>query len=212
MIDAATLGTYVVVSLVLLVTPGPAVAFVLARSLAGGPRAGIVSQAGLCAGLLVHVVAASLGLSAVLMRSASALSVLRLLGAAYLVWLAVAAFRSGAPEAPIRRSTDRPPTVRLFLDGFVVDALNPKPAFFFLALLPQFIDPGAGSAAIQMVALGGLFVALAFLSGTLYAVVAGAAAARLEGSPRLRRWTRWGTGSIYLALATAAVASGRWGR
>jgi threonine/homoserine/homoserine lactone efflux protein len=209
MIGAAPLGSYLLVSLALLLTPGPAVAFVLARSLAGGPKAGIVSQTGLCAGLLVHVGAAALGLSAVLMRSASALSAIRLLGAVYLVWLALAAFRREAPGAALRRSTDRPRSARLFLDGFAVDALNPKPAFFFLALLPQFVEPGAGSAALQMVALGGIFVALAFLTGTLYAVVAGAAAARLEGSRRLRRWTRWGTGSIYLALATAAVASGR---
>ncbi len=208
MTEGAALGAFVLVSLVLLLTPGPAVAFVLTRSLAGGSRAGIISQAGLCAGLLVHVAATSLGLSALLVQSAGSLSLLRLLGAAYLLWLAIAAFRSREPLLQSRPSKGGPSPGRLFLDGFILDVVNPKPALFFLAFLPQFVEPGAAATA-QILALGGLFVVLAFLTGSLYAALAGLAAPHLNGSRSLRRSLQWGSGLTYLALAAAAAGSSR---
>lgn len=209
-IAPSTLWVFAGLSTALLVAPGPAVTFVVARSLSNGPRAGIVTQAGLCAGLLVHVVAAAVGVSAVVARSAATLATLRLLGALYLLWLGIRCFTSSEPQASaLEKETEAPRTLRLFRDGFVVDALNPKPALFFLAALPPFVDPSAGPVGVQVAILGGLFVALAFVTGCGFAGVAGLAAPILHRTGPSSRWTRRATGSIYVALAGAVALADR---
>lgn len=207
----SSLSAFFVVSVVLLLTPGPAVAFVLARSLEGGRRAGILSQLGLCAGLLVHVVGATVGLSAVIAHSAFVFSALKYLGAAYLVWLGLRALTSSSSTAIEHGDTTHALLSRkkLFLDGMLIDVLNPKPALFFLALLPQFVDPASGGAPWQMAFLGLLFVLLAFITGSLYAILAGTVAPRLQRSSRLQRATRWASGSVYIALGGITAA---WNR
>ncbi len=207
MLEEVSVGSFVAVATALLVTPGPAVAFVLARSLEGGRTAGLVSQLGLCAGLLVHVVGATLGLSAVIASSAWMFSILKYLGAAYLLWLGVRTLlaRDRAARGSSPGSPTRPSRRRMFVDGFLIDALNPKPALFFLALLPQFVDPGAGEAAWQIAGLGLLFVLLALVTGSGYALAAGTLAGELEASPHLRRVSRWASGSVYLMLGGLAA-------
>jgi threonine/homoserine/homoserine lactone efflux protein len=200
--EASTLLLFAGASLALLVVPGPAVIYIVSRSLEQGRAAGATSVLGVHMGSLVHVAAAALGLSAVLASSAAAFSTVKYLGAAYLIFLGVHRLRrrGGArplPGVAVRRS-------RLLREGVVVSVLNPKTALFFLAFLPQFVDPGRGPIAVQVVLLGLCFVALGMLSDGAYAVAAGSAGARLRRFAAGRRLDRL-SGAVYLGLGTAAA-------
>jgi threonine/homoserine/homoserine lactone efflux protein len=202
----AGLGLFVVAALLLLITPGPAVLYIVTRSMDQGRRAGLVSVLGVHAGTLVHIAAAAAGLSAVLMASATAFSIVKYLGAAYLVYLGVRRLLDRsvlrAAEAPALRLR------RAFLDGFVVNLLNPKTALFFLAFLPQFVDVGRGGVGVQILVLGLAFVALGLVTDGLYALGAGSAARWLRGSPRLLGSERWVSGGMYIGLGVAAAFAG----
>src|SRR5919112_3699123 len=154
-----TLAVFALASLALIAFPGPSVFYILARSFAGGRRAGLVSMLGVETGGLIHVAGATLGLSALLASSAVAFGVVKYAGAAYLVWLGISRLRAKEPpELPPM------PDGRVFRQGVLVNVLNPKTALFFLAFLPQFVDPGAGPVAPQMLVLGTLLVAIGTLS------------------------------------------------
>lgn len=199
----AGLGLFVVAALLLLVTPGPAVLYIVARSMEQGRTAGLVSMLGVHVGTLVHIGAAAAGLSALLMASATAFSVVKYLGAAYLVYLGV---RRLCDRTAVTAA--RPPAARLrraFVDGFVVNLLNPKTALFFLAFLPQFVDVGRGRVGTQIVVLGLIFVGLGVLTDGLYAVGAGTAARWLRASPRFVAGERWISGGMYIGLGVAAA-------
>ena len=201
----AGLGFFVLAALLLLITPGPAVLYIVTRSMDQGRRAGLVSMLGVHAGTLVHIGAAAAGLSAVLMASATAFSVVKYLGAGYLVYLGVRRLRDRAVAAAAR-----PPAVRLrraFADGFVVNLLNPKTALFFLAFLPQFVTVGRGAVAAQIVCLGVVFVALGMVTDGLYALTAGAAASWLRARRGLALTRRWIPGTIYIGLGLATALS-----
>jgi len=204
--DFASLGLFMAAALVLLITPGPAVLYIVARSIDEGRRAGLVSMLGVHAGTLVHVAAAAAGLSALLAASAMAFSAVKYLGAAYLIFL-------GA-----RRLLDRTTSVtsprpgrrhlrRAFLDGVVVNVLNPKTALFFLAFLPQFVMTARGDVGAQILGLGLLFVGLGVITDGLYAVGAGTAAHWLRGNPQFARSERWVSGSMYIGLGVVAAFS-----
>jgi threonine/homoserine/homoserine lactone efflux protein len=203
---AAGLGLFVVAALLLLLTPGPAVLYIVTRSIDQGRRAGLVSMLGVHCGTLVHIAAAAAGLSALLMASATAFSVVKYLGAGYLVYLGV--------RRLLDRSTlaaDRPAAVslrRAFVDGFVVNLFNPKIALFFLAFLPQFADVARGRVGVQILALGLIFVALGMVTDGLYAVGAGTAARWLRASPRFLASERWVSGGMYIGLGLAATFAG----
>src|SRR5436190_18419519 len=188
-VPIAGLGLFVVAALLLLITPGPAVLYIVTRSMDQGRRAGLVSMLGVHAGTLVHIAAAAAGLSALLMASATAFSVVKYLGAGYLVYLGV--------RRLLDRSTlaaERPPAVRLrraFMDGFVVNLLNPKTGLFFLAFLPQFADVSRGHVGVQVLVLGLIFVGLGLVTDGLYAFGAGTAARWLRASPRFLASERW---------------------
>jgi threonine/homoserine/homoserine lactone efflux protein len=206
-----TLTGFVVAALVVLLMPGPAVLYILARSVAQGRRAGLLSVAGLSAGALVHVAAATLGLSAILVASAATFSVVKLLGAAYLIYLGVRAilltrrgkFVTGTPTLETRTAR------RLFTEGVLVSVLNPKIAVFFLAFLPQFVDPARGSVARQVLLLGLLYVGLALLTDSLYAVLAGTIGHRI--APRLAgsRAPGYASGVVYIGLGLGTAFVGR---
>jgi threonine/homoserine/homoserine lactone efflux protein len=202
----SSLGLFVVAALVLLVTPGPAVFYIVTRSIDEGRRAGIVSVLGVHAGTLVHVAAAAAGLSALLAASASAFTVVKYAGAAYLVYLGVRRLLDGTSRlvSGPRRS---PRLRRAFLDGMVVNVLNPKTALFFLAFLPQFVDVTRGAVGAQVLALGVLFVALGLTTDGLYALGAGTAAQWLRAHPRFVRSERWISGTMYIGLGVAATAA-----
>jgi threonine/homoserine/homoserine lactone efflux protein len=205
--DLSTLALFVPAALALLVVPGPAVLYIVAQSASRGRRAGLVSMLGIETGALVHVGAAALGLSALVASSAVAFSVVKYAGAAYLVLLGVRRIASGerlgAREAAPQRTSGS-----LFRQGIVVNVLNPKTALFFLAFLPQFVDTSRGPAAVQMVALGLVFIALAALSDGTWALVAGTAAGRLRRSARWLRGERYVSGGVLVGLGLATAVSG----
>jgi len=210
LVDWSSLGLFVIAALVLLVTPGPAVLYIVTRSIDQGRRAGLVSMLGVHVGTLVHVAAAAVGLSAVLVASATAFTALKWLGAAYLVYLGVRRILDRTATTTV--ASDRPRPLRLrraFLDGVVVNTLNPKTALFFLAFLPQFVDLSRGRPEAQILGLGLLFVLLGTLTDGAYALSAGTAARWLRGRPRFLASERWVSGSVYIGLGVvAAVSSG----
>ena len=205
LVDTTTLGVFVGAALILLITPGPAVLYIVARSVDQGRLAGLISGAGLSCGGLVHVAAASFGLSAILVSSATLFAVVKLAGAAYLVWLGVrtllTAKKLDGQVAEPRRSLRR-----IFRDGVVVNLLNPKAAAFFFAFLPQFVDPQRGSAPAQFLILGLIFVALGMLTDACYAFVAGTVGGWLRRNPGVLRAQRVVAGLVYLGLGAAAAA------
>jgi len=204
--DLASLGLFVAAALVLLITPGPAVLYIVARSIDQGRRAGLVSMLGVHAGTLVHVAAAAAGLSALLAASAMAFSVVKYLGAAYLIFLGVRRLLDRRTSVTSRR-LERRHLRRAFLDGVVVNVLNPKTALFFLAFLPQFVMTARGAVGAQVLGLGLLFVGLGVITDGLYAVGAGTAAHWLRGNPQFVRSERWVSGSMYIGLGVAAAFS-----
>ncbi|MBO6756175.1 MAG: LysE family translocator [Roseibium sp.] len=199
MIDQTVLWTYLAVLLGFVFIPGPAVLLTLARASGSGTRAGLATAAGIAVGDLVHTVMAVLGLSAVILASATLFTVIKYLGAAYLVYLGICAFRER--EAPgagvaVRGMTAR----RAFRQAVLAEVLNPKSAMFFLAFLPQFVQPENGLVALQLTILGVLFVAMGLLSTLTVAVFAGRLGTVLRGSARVRRWQGKVIGTIYCGL------------
>jgi threonine/homoserine/homoserine lactone efflux protein len=161
---------------------------------------------GVHAGTLVHIGAAAAGLSALLAASATAFSVVKLLGAAYLIYLGVRRLLTRPSASAARRPDGRLP--RAFLDGVIVNILNPKTALFFLAFLPQFADVSRGAIGAQILGLGLCFMALGIATDGLYALSAGTAAEWLRGRPRFVASERWVSGSMYIGLGIAAALSG----
>ncbi len=205
--ELSTLAVFAVAALVLLVVPGPSVLYIVTRSIHQGRMAGVVSVLGVHIGSLVHVAAAALGLSALLMSSALAFAAVKYLGAAYLIYLGVRTLRArGEVERSAEVRTDR--LTRVLSQGVIVNVLNPKTALFFLAFLPQFIDPSRGSVAFQIGVLGAFFVLLGMISDGTYALLAAAAGRWLRGNLRFGRVQRYFSGGVYLTLGTAAALSG----
>jgi len=207
----ATLGAFAVASIALLVIPGPAVVFIVNRSVASGRRVGLASAVGLQLGSLVHVLAATVGLSAVIAASAVAFSAVKWLGAAYLVGTGVATLARRAGRAA--GATGDVGAARAFRQGFVVNALNPKVALFFLSFLPQFLDPDKGAAWSQALVLGTVFVLIGCVTDGMYALTASALRDVLLSGRALPIVQRWVAGSVFVALgviaATTAPASGK---
>jgi threonine/homoserine/homoserine lactone efflux protein len=205
--DLGALGLFVVAAMVLAVTPGPAVLYIVTRSISQGRAAGVVSCLGVAVGGLVHVLAAALGLSAVLAASALAFDVVKYAGAAYLVYLGVRKLTQ-APAATVEDAGGRRSLLRVFRDGVVVNVLNPKTALFFLAFLPQFVVPSRGDVPLQCAFLGSLFILIAFSTDTTWALLASGAGAWLRRHPRFVTTERYVSGSVYLGLGLATAVSG----
>ena len=199
MLDVQTLSWFVVAALLLIVTPGPAVLYIVARSVDQGRPAGFVSALAIGLGTLVHVAAASLGLSAVLLSSALAFSVVKYLGAAYLIVLGLRTLASRVPSEGLSRGQPRA-LRRTFVDGVVVAVLNPKTALFFLAFLPQFADVARGGVAFQIFMLGMIFTALALVCDSALVVAAAATRRWMRGHSAAVQRQRYVTGGVYVAL------------
>lgn len=204
---------FLVAALLLAATPGPGLFYVAARSLAGGRAEGVASSFGTGLGGMVHVGAGSLGISALILASAELFTALKLLGAAYLAWLgirtilaaradalAVAAGQGGAPPVGLRRA---------FREGVMVEALNPKTAAFFLAFVPQFIDPAAGGVALQFALLGIVSVALNTGADVVVAYAAGRVRGGLIARPRLVRRLREASGAAMVMLGLGLLFARR---
>jgi len=206
----STYAIFIVTCLALLAIPGPAVLYVVSRSIDQGRRAGFASVCGIATGTVVHVALATIGLSSLILASRVAFDAVRYVGAAYLVYLGVRRLLSrkldaGLEERPQRTTRD------LYTQGLVVNLLNPKTIVFIFAFIPQFVDLGAGHVSLQIMLLGLTFAGLGFLSDSLYAFVAGTVADRLRGTPLIARVERWfgGTLLIGLGITSALVAPHR---
>jgi threonine/homoserine/homoserine lactone efflux protein len=202
--DPSRLALFVGAALLLLVVPGPSVLYIVTQSVSHGRRAGIASVAGITTGTLVHIAAATVGLSALLASSALAFDVVKYLGAAYLIAVGIRrlAGLEREREPHVRRTHD---FGRLYRQGIVVNVLNPKTALFFLAFLPQFVEPTRGAAWLQILALGLLFAALGFLSDSVWAAVAGTLGERLRRSRRFPAVQRYVSGSVFVGLGAVAA-------
>jgi threonine/homoserine/homoserine lactone efflux protein len=210
--EASTLALFAVAAVTLLVIPGPAVLYIVARSVDQGRAAGLASVCGVHVGTLVHVAAAALGLSALLVSSATAYDTVRWLGAAYLVWLGVRRLlaRDEGDLAAAGPGARRTGLGRIFAQGVVVNVLNPKTALFFFAFLPQFVDTARGSVPFQVVVLGVAFVVLGLLSDGAYAVAASTGAGWLRRRPGVARASRLLSGGVLISLGvTTALAGSR---
>jgi threonine/homoserine/homoserine lactone efflux protein len=205
--EPSTLLLFAASALALVAVPGPNLIYIVTRSIDQGRGAGVASALGVETATLVHIAAAAAGLSAALASSATAFTVVKYAGAAYLVFLALRAFRERGDE----RQAGRPPAAgrRVFAEGFVVNLLNPKVALFFLAFLPQFVDPSAGAAWTQVIVLGGLLAAIGLSVDLTYALAAGSLGRLIRGNAAVVRWRGRMAGGVYLALAAVTLAGGR---
>jgi threonine/homoserine/homoserine lactone efflux protein len=207
-LESMSLLGFVAAALVVLVIPGPGVLYVVARSLSQGQGAGLVSVLGLSVGALVHVAAATLGLSAILLASATAFGIIKFLGAAYLVYLGLAMILTRQSVAELDADEDRKLT-RLFTDGVIISVLNPKIAIFFLAFLPQFVDPGQGTVPLQILFLGTLYVLLALFTDGAYAILASRIRGWLGGRVMRSSLPRYASGTAFIGLGVGTAFADR---
>jgi threonine/homoserine/homoserine lactone efflux protein len=209
-VDSHALVSFGVAAFVLIVVPGPSVLFVVSRGVALGRRAAVVTAMGNAVGIYLQVVAVALGVGAVIERSVVLLGAIRLLGAAYLVYLGVQAVRHRRALASVLDLGAAAPERRsLALEGFVVGVSNPKWIVFFTAILPQFIDPAGAPVALQMLALGAIAVAIAIVSDSVWGMLAGTARSWLARSPR-RLEALGGVGGLtMIGLGVRLAATGR---
>jgi threonine/homoserine/homoserine lactone efflux protein len=207
LISHSSLLLFVTGAALLLVIPGPAVTYVVSRSIGHGRAAGLVSVTGIVVGTLLHVAAATLGLSALLASSALAFQFIKYLGAAYLIYLGIRTLRRDDSQL-LQAANGERRLLRIFVQGVLVNLLNPKTALFFLAFLPQFVDPSLGHPSLQIFQLGVLFALMGWISDSLWAVLAGTVAERFRSSVRLRRAQRNVSGGALIALGLASAFSG----
>ncbi|WP_028937390.1 LysE family translocator [Pseudonocardia spinosispora] len=204
----STLLFFVLAVSVLVAIPGPNHIYIVTRGISQGRIAGLASAAGVETGTLVYSVAAAGGLAALIASSALAYDAVRYLGAAYLIFLGLRALlRYTPPSAP--GAVAAVPLRRVYLEGVLVNVLNPKVALFFVAFLPQFVEPARGPVALQVVVLGLIMATVGMVSDVAYALTAGTLGDRMRSRPSLARGQRWVTGITYLALGILAALTGR---
>lgn len=202
-----TFATFALASAALILLPGPNLIYIVTRGIAQGRSAALASAVGVELGTLVHIAAAALGVSVILARSAAAFTTVKLLGAAYLIYLGVKALRGEDEISVSEERVEAASPARLLRRGILINVLNPKVAIFFLAFFPQFIDPGRGPALVQTLALGLVFFLLALALDLAYAVLAGRVGTWLRSRPRILGYQRYVSGSVYIGLGAAAALS-----
>ena len=198
---------FLLAAFILLITPGPAVVYIVARSVSQGTLAGIVAAIGMHAGTLLHVVAAAYGISQLLLASATAFNIVKYLGAAYLIFLGVKSLFSQS-EVATTKIAHRKHLFTIFRESVVVNTLNPKTALFFFAFLPQFVNPnGPLSASLQIVLLGSLFIVIGIVSDGLYAIFAGTLGERFKRAGM--RYGKYLTAAVFTSLGVATALARR---
>jgi threonine/homoserine/homoserine lactone efflux protein len=205
--SSSSLLLFVSAALLLLVIPGPAVFYIVGRSIGHGRGAGLVSALGISVGTLVHTAAAAVGLSALLMSSAMAFSAVKYLGAAYLIYLGVQKIRRDESFV-VEGDAPRVKLSRIFAQGIVVNVLNPKSALFFFAFLPQFVDPAQGPVVPQILFLGTLFAVMGLTGDSIWALTSGTVAGLFRRNPRAMRTQRYVSGGILISLGVATAFAG----
>jgi threonine/homoserine/homoserine lactone efflux protein len=206
-VSGANLSLFLLAAFIIAAIPGPGIFYVAARTLSGGKKSGIASTFGTALGGLVHVIAGSLGVSAIILASAELFTGLKLIGALYLIWLGIRTIRdaSNLPPEPIGPAGAE----RAFREGVVVEALNPKTAAFFLALIPQFLDPAASYPALQFMTLGLVSVALNTFADVVVVVLASTARTHLVRRPGIVRRLRQGSGLFITGLGISLALARR---
>jgi threonine/homoserine/homoserine lactone efflux protein len=207
MIEPSRLYLFMGAALVLLLIPGPAVLYITARSASQGRVAGLVSVLAIETANFLQAVAAALGLSAILLSSALAFDVVKYLGAAYLIYLGIRkllASEDGLENEEVKRES----LSRIYWQGFVVNILNPKTALFFFAFLPQFVDPAKGNVIGQNLLLGGVFVGMAIITDSLFALLASSLAEKLTGNKKFQKGQRYFAGLVYVGLGITTALTG----
>ena len=207
MIESSQLYFFMGAALALLLIPGPAVLYITARSASQGRVAGLVSVLAIETANFIQAIAAALGLSAILLSSAVAFDVVKYLGAAYLIYLGVRklmASDNGAEDEEVKRES----LARIYWQGFAVNILNPKTALFFFAFLPQFVDPAKGSVTAQTLLLGAIFVGMAIITDSMYALLASSLAEKLTGNKRFQKGQRYFAGLVYIGLGITTALTG----
>lgn len=207
MMNQTLLLGFITAALFVLIIPGPGVLYVITRSLFQGYRAGLASAVGLSAGALVHVAAAAIGLSAILLASATAFNLVKLLGAGYLIYLGLRVIFSKQTASNIN-ATSNHSHKRLILDGVIVSVFNPKIAIFFMAFLPQFVDPTLGNITQQIVLLGLIYALLALITDSAYALLSGHLRHWVGGAILHKPWARLTTGGVYVGLGVHTAVAG----
>lgn len=207
MIDFSKLYFFIGATLALLLVPGPAVLYITARSASQGRMAGLVSVLAIETANFLQAVAAALGLSAILLSSALAFDVVKYVGAAYLIYLGIRKLLTRehqAEEEQVRRES----LSRIYWQGFLVNILNPKTALFFFAFLPQFVNPEKGNVTAQSLILGAIFVGLAIITDSMYALLASSLAGRLKGNRNFQKGQRYFAGLVYIGLGITTALTG----
>lgn len=205
-----SLAAFAALSFALIIVPGPSVMFVVARAVALGRRAALLTVLGNATGIFLQVVSVAVGLGALVERSVVVFTAIKLAGAAYLMWLGLQAIRHRSELAKALDVTESiKPTRSVLLDGLVVGVANPKSIVFFAAILPQFVEPAGAPAGVQMVVLGLVFVAVALASDAVWGISAGTARQWFASSPR--RLGRLGAagGAAMIGLGAQLAITGR---
>ncbi len=208
MLPPEIIASFFGIAVLLALSPGPDNLFVLTQSILWGRAAGLWVVLGLCTGVLGHTLAVSVGLAAVFAASQTAFLVVKLAGAAYLLYLAWGALRAGK----VSGNGARPPRqtgAQLYRRGVIMSLTNPKVTIFFLAFLPQFASPARGSLGLQMLMLGVLFMLAAFLVFSALAVFSGSVGERLQRSPNVQLWLNRAAGVVFIGLALRLLTSER---
>jgi threonine/homoserine/homoserine lactone efflux protein len=207
MIEFSKLYFFLGASLALLLVPGPAVLYITARSANQGRLAGLVSVMAIETANFLQAVAATLGLSAILLSSALAFDVVKYLGAAYLIYLGIR--KLFAREEETEHGAIKPESLsRIYWQGVAINLLNPKTALFYFAFLPQFVDPAKGNVTVQTLLLAAIFVGMAFITDSSYALITSSLAERLRGSRHFQRGQRYFAGLVYVGLGITTALAG----
>jgi threonine/homoserine/homoserine lactone efflux protein len=201
----STYAVFLATAMALLVIPGPAVLYVVTRSIEMGRAGGVASVAGITTGTIVHVALATAGLSSLILASRTAFDAVKYVGAAYLIFLGVRRLLTRTGDRVEEEAAPRT-RMRAYTQGVVVNLTNPKTIVFIFAFIPQFVDPNARHVWLQVLVFGLSFALLGFLSDNAYALAAGAVADKLRGSRKIARFERWFGGSILIGLGIAAAA------
>lgn len=205
--ELSSISVFLLAALGLLLVPGPAVLYIVTRSVAHGRKAGLASVVGIELATLCHSMAAAFGLSAILLASSLAFSLIKYLGAGYLIYLGIRTVFSRS-ASPAKEDSSTPSLSQMFQRGFLVNLLNPKTALFFYAFLPQFVDPARGSSILQILLLGALFVVLATITDSTYALISSGVGRMITQRAGFQRIQKYVTGGIYISLGVAAAVSG----
>ncbi len=206
-VEWSTLLTFAAGALALTLIPGPNVMFIVAQGIGQGRRASVSSALGVEAGSIVHVTAAVLGLSALLASSATAVSVIKIGGAIYLAYLGVRTLLAKSGHEELEAPPAQRQYSRIFLNGFLINVFNPKVALFFLAFLPQFVDPARGSVSLQLMVLGLVFCAIGTSTDLIYAMISGSGGAWLRGQSKFNQYQRYVTAAVYFGMAALAATA-----